>query len=68
MWQEGTLPTEWTEGIICTVCKKRDRVITTDQSLLNVIRVYKIFTILNNRFSNIVESKLEDCQMGFRLN
>ena len=36
-------------------------------TLLNV--AYKIFTILlNNRLSNIVESKLEDCQMGFQLN
>jgi len=36
-------------------------------TLLNV--AYKIFTILiNNRLSSIVESKLEDCQMGFRPN
>ena len=35
--------------------------------LLNV--AYKIFTILlNDRSSNTVESKLEDCQMGFRPN
>ena len=33
-------------------------------ALLNA--AYKIFTILiNNRLSSIVESKLEDCQMGF---
>ena len=33
--------------------------------LLNV--AYKIFSILiNNRVSKIAESKLEDCQMGFR--
>jgi len=31
--------------------------------------MYKIFTtLLNNRLSNIVESKLEDCQMGFQPN
>jgi sorting nexin-29 len=36
-------------------------------TLLNV--AYKIFTtLINNRLSGIVESKLEDCQMGFRLN
>jgi len=39
----------------------------TPITLLNV--AYKMFTILlNNRLSNIVESKLEDCQVGFRLN
>jgi len=36
-------------------------------TLLNV--VYKIFSILiNNRLSKMVESKLEDCQMGFQPN
>ena len=39
----------------------------TPITLLNV--AYKMFTILlNNRLSNIVESKLEDCQVEFRLN
>ena len=36
-------------------------------TLLNI--AYKIFTIiLNNRLSEIVESKLSDAQSGFRLN
>jgi hypothetical protein len=36
-------------------------------TLLNV--AYEIFTIfINNRLSSIVESKLEDCQMGFQPN
>jgi len=36
-------------------------------TLLNVVN--KIFSILiNNRLSKIVDSKLEDCQMGFRPN
>ena len=69
IWDEETLPTEWTEGIICPIYKKGDRMICSNYrpiTLLNV--VYKIFLILiNNKLSKIVESKL-DCQMGFRPN
>jgi hypothetical protein len=67
IWQEETVLTEWTEGIICPIYKKGDRMICSNYrpiTLLNV--VYKIFTILiNSRLSNIVYRKLEDCQMGF---
>jgi len=70
IWEEETLSTEWTEGIICPIYKKGDRMICSNYrpiTLLNV--VYKIFSILiNNRLSKIVERKSEDCQMGFRLN
>ena len=67
IWEEETLPTEWTEGIICLIYKKGDRMICSNYrpvTLRNV--VYKIFSILiNNRLSKMVDSKLEDCQMGF---
>jgi len=67
IWDEETLPTEWTEGIICPIYMKGDRMICNKYrpiTLLNV--VYKIFSILiNNRLSKTVESKLEDCQIGF---
>jgi len=70
IWDEETLTTEWMERIICPIYKKGDRMICSNYrpiTLLNV--VHKIFSILiNNRLTKIVESKLEDCQMGFRLN
>jgi sorting nexin-29 len=68
IWKEETLPTEWTEGIICPIYKKGTRTICSNHRPINLLNVaYKIFTILiNNRLSCIVESKLEDCQMGFR--
>jgi len=70
IWDEETLPTEWTEGIICPIYKKGDRMICSNYrpiTLMNV--VYKIFSILmNSRLSEIVEGKLEDCQMGFQPN
>jgi len=60
IWDEETLPAEWTEGIICPMYKKGDRLICSNYrpiTLLNV--VYKIFSILiNNRLNKIVESKL----------
>jgi sorting nexin-29 len=69
IWKEETLPTEWTEGIICPTYKK-DRMICSNYRPITVLNVaYKIFTILiNNRLSSTVERKLEDCQMGFRPN
>jgi len=70
IWEEETLPSEWTEGIICPTYKKGDRMLCSNYrpiTLLNV--VYKIFTILiHNKLSKIMEDKLEDCQMGFRAN
>ena len=70
IWKEETLPREWTEGIICPIYKKGDRMLCSNYrpiTLLNV--VYKIFTILiHNKLSKIMEEKLEDCQMGFRAN
>jgi len=60
IWEEETLPTEWTEGIICPIYKKGNRMICSNCrpiTLLNV--VYKIFSILiNNRLSKMVERKL----------
>jgi len=70
IWEEETLPSEWTEGIICPIYKKGDRMLCSNYrpiTLLNV--VYKIFTILiQKKLSKIMEDKLEDCQMGFRAN
>ena len=70
IWEEETVQTEWTEGIICPMYKKRARMICSTYrpiTLLNV--VYKMFSILiNNRLPKMVERKLEDCQMGFRPN
>jgi hypothetical protein len=43
IWDEETLPAEWTEGIICHIYKKRNRMICSNYrpiTLLNV--VYKI--------------------------
>ena len=70
IWKEETLPTERTEGIICPVNKKGDKMICSNYRPITLLNVaYKIFTVLiNNRLSSIVESKLEDCQMGFRPN
>ena len=69
IWYE-TLPTKWTEGIICPICKTGDRMICSNYRPITLLNVaYKIFTtLINNRLSIIVESKLEDCQMGFRPN
>jgi len=70
IWNEETLPTEWMKGIICPIFKKEDRTICSNYRPITLLNVaYKIFTILiNNRLTSIVESKLEDCQMGFQPN
>ena len=70
IWDEETLPREWTEGIFCPIYKKGDRMLCSNYrpiTLLNV--VYQIFTILiNNKLSKTMEDKLEECRMGFRTN
>jgi hypothetical protein len=67
VWETGKLPVQWTEGIIFPIYKKGDRLNChhfRPITLLNI--VYKIFAmLLNNRLTDILGNKLEDCQMGF---
>jgi len=59
IWNKETLPTEWTEEVVCPIYKKGDRMICSNYRPITLLNVaYKIFTILiNNRLSSIVESK-----------
>jgi hypothetical protein len=70
IWKEKTLPTEWAEGLIRHIYKKGERMICSNYRPITLLNVaYKNFTFLiNNRLSSIVESKSEDCQVGFRPN
>jgi hypothetical protein len=71
IWEEETLPgTEWTEGIIYPIYKKGDKLLCSNYRPITLLNVaYKIFaSLINNRISNIVESKSDDCRMGFRAN
>ena len=70
IWKQEKIPCEWSEGIPCPICKKGDRKQCNNYrgiSLLNV--TYKIFAILlYNRLSKIIETEIENYQMGFRPN
>jgi sorting nexin-29 len=70
IWNKEQLPTEWLQGIICPIYKKGERTICSSYRLIMLFNIaYKIFTIiLNNRLSEIVESKLGDVQSRFRPN
>jgi hypothetical protein len=70
IWEEETVPTEWTEGIICPIYKKGYRMICSNYRPITLVNVvYKIFSVLTNiRLSKMVEGKLEGYQTGFRPN
>jgi len=70
IWNKEQLPTEWLQRIICPIYKKGERAICSNYRPIMLLNIaYKIFTIiLNNRLSEIVESKLSDVQSGFRRN
>jgi hypothetical protein len=70
MWNEEQLHTEWLQGVICPIYKKGERTICSNYRPIMLLNIaYKIFKIiLNNRLSEIVESKLSDVQSGFRPN
>jgi hypothetical protein len=65
IWEEETLPREWTEGIICPIYKKGERMLCSNYRPITILNVaYTIFTILiHNILSKITEDKIEDCQM-----
>jgi hypothetical protein len=70
IWKGETLPRKWTEGKICPLCKKGDRMICSNYRPITLLKVtYKIFTFfINNRLSSVVESKVEYCETGFQPN
>jgi hypothetical protein len=67
IWEKEVIPVYWKDSIICPIYKKGDRMQCENYrpiTLMNV--VYKIFTtILSNRLSEIMESKLGEYQAGF---
>jgi hypothetical protein len=68
IWKEEQVPTQWNEGIICTIFKKRDRLNCNNYRPIMLLNVaYKILAILlNKRLIEIVEHKLGEQQAGFR--
>ena len=70
IWNEERLPEQWSEGIICPIFKKGDRLVCGNYRPITLLNItYKIFAILlNQRLTKLIENKLDDYQMGFRVN
>jgi hypothetical protein len=64
------VPQQLSEGIICPVYKKGDRLNCNNYRPITLLNIaYKIFAILlNKRLIENTENKLEDNQMGFHPN
>jgi hypothetical protein len=63
-------PCTGAEGIIAPIHKKGDKFVCHNYRPITLLNISnKIFAILlNNRLVVSIESKLDDCQMGFRSN
>ena len=68
LWNKEKIPEQWTEGLIYPIYKKGDGLVCSNYRPITLLNIaYKIFAmLLNNRLTAIVESQLEDYQMGFR--
>jgi hypothetical protein len=70
IWQDEEIPAQWAEGIIAPIHKKGDKLARHNYRPITLLNIsYKIFAfLLNNRLVVAIESKVDDCQMGFRSN
>ncbi|PSN45867.1 hypothetical protein C0J52_19674 [Blattella germanica] len=68
LWNKEKIPEQWTEGLIYPIHKKGDGLVCSNYRPITLLNIaYKILAILlNNRLTAIVESQLQDYQMGFR--
>jgi len=67
IWNNEQVPWQWNEGIICPVYKKGDRQNCNNYRPITLLNIaYTIFDILlNKRWMENIQNKLEDNQMGF---
>jgi hypothetical protein len=70
IWEKELIPIDWKDSIICPIYKKGDRMQCKNYRPITFMNAaYKIFaTILSNKLSEIMESRLGEYQAGFRPN
>ena len=66
-WKSGTTPLEWQPGVTVPIFKKGDwRVCSNDRGLTLLILPSKVyFRVLERRFRQIVEPRIQEEQRGF---
>ena len=68
LWEGQDIPEDWKKDLICPIYKKGDKTKCSNYRRISLMsHAFKVYErILERRLRGCVESKLSECQNGFR--